>query len=192
KRNDTGQMKRILDASLPKEGEPLRDWQAVVIGGGIINGISQRPPYWPAERIAEVIGDDAALRKRWERSLELSSAMADDEKVKPGTRYDALRMLGAEPWDKRGQQLVRYLSDKNAELQMGAVSGLADVNAPQATAALLEATPTLTEGNRTLALNALLRDAPRRAALREAIAAGKLDASMLDPEMQKRLASTAP
>ena len=58
--------------------------------------------------------------------------MADDDKVPSGTRYDALRVLGVEPWEKRGAQLVRYLGNKNAELQMGAVSGLGDVHSPEA------------------------------------------------------------
>ena len=65
-----------------------------------------------------------------------------------------VRMLGVEPWAKRGDHLVRYLTHENAELQMGAVSGLADVNAPQATEALVGAIPTLTEGNRKLAIDA--------------------------------------
>src|SRR5690348_9250744 len=42
KRNDAAELKSSLDVALPKEGEPLRDWQAVVIGGGIINGLSQQ------------------------------------------------------------------------------------------------------------------------------------------------------
>ena len=40
-------------------------------------------------------------------------------------------MLGVEPWEKRGEQLARYLKPgTHEELQMGAVSGLADVDAP--------------------------------------------------------------
>ena len=31
----------FLITSLPSPKDPLRDWQAVVIGGGIINGVSQ-------------------------------------------------------------------------------------------------------------------------------------------------------
>src|SRR5262249_36335652 len=42
KRNDTKEIRAILEAALPREGEPLRDWRAVVLGGGIINGISQK------------------------------------------------------------------------------------------------------------------------------------------------------
>ncbi len=157
KRNDADTLKGILDVALPKDDQPLHDWQAVVIGGGIINGISQRD-VWPRPRIAEIIGSDAALQKRWQRSLDLASAMADNEKTPTGTRYDALRVLGVESWDKRGQQLGGYLGkDVNAELQMGAVSGLGDVDSPEATAALKKALPDLTEHNRKLAEAALKR-----------------------------------
>jgi hypothetical protein len=122
----------------------------------VINGVSQRGS-WPRERIDEIIGKDEGLRKRWTRALELAAAMADDEKVASGTRYDALRMLGVEPWEKRGRQLARYLEHKNGELQMGAVSGLGDVKSPEAAKALSAALPNLTEGNRKLAEEALKR-----------------------------------
>src|SRR6185436_8638196 len=80
KRNDAGQIKAVLEASLPHEGEPLRDWQAVVIGGGIINGLSERG-LWPGDRVAEILGKDDLLLKRWNTALDFASAMADDEKT---------------------------------------------------------------------------------------------------------------
>jgi hypothetical protein len=187
KRNQAPQLKRILDVSLPRESEPLRDWQAVVIGGGVINGLTQAGG-WPAERVAEIIGDDPALKARWQRALELASPMSDDEKTPKGTRYDALRMLGVEPWDKRGEQLARYLGKEiHAELQMGAVSGAGDVKDPRATAALIAVLPGLTEGNRKLALRALVRDDQRIAAFRDAIGKGTVDGSLLDGEAKQRL-----
>ena len=156
RRNDAGQIRSMLEVSVPQMEQPLRDWQAVVIGGGIINGISERSVK-PAVRIREILGSDGSLLKRWERSLELASKMADDAKVPSGTRYDALRMIGLELWEKRGEQLAGYLEDKNAELQMGAVSGLADMYAEAADRALIAAVPNLTEGNRKLALNAVVK-----------------------------------
>ena len=118
--------------------------------------------------------------------------MADDEKVHKGTRYDALRMLGVEPWDKRGAQLAKYLGkDVNGELQMGAVSGLGDVRHAAATDALIAALPHLTDGNRKLAVEALLRDDARMAALREALKSGKIDASLLDAGQKSRLDGAA-
>src|SRR5262249_7511006 len=56
RRNDVTELRRILDASLPRHEEALRHWQAVVIGGGIINGISQQGA-WPRERLAELVKD---------------------------------------------------------------------------------------------------------------------------------------
>lgn len=188
RRNDAGQIRRVLDASLPKEGGPLRDWQAVVIGGGIINGISERGQ-WPAKRLAEIIGENDDATKSLRRALQLAGAMADDGKVPAGTRYDALRMLGALPWEESGEHLVRYLKEgTNEELQMGAVSGLADVDAPEAKSALVDALAHLKGRNHDLALDALLRDEPRALALLDAVEKGTLDLASLGDARLKRLA----
>lgn len=175
RRNNEHELRHVLDISLPAADGPLRDWQAVVIGGGIINGISQQGA-WPGERIAEVLKGRPELQDRWRRSLQLASAMSDDEKVPAGTRYDALRMIGLEPWDRRGAQLTRYLKkDADDELQMGAVSALGDMRSPRATAALLVGIQDYSARNRELALDALLRGRDRRKALLEAVAAGHVD-----------------
>src|SRR5687767_4948294 len=137
KRNDAGQITAVLDASLPNASEPLRHWQAVVIGGGIINGLSQRD-LWPGDRIEEILKSNEALQSRWSRSLELAGPMCYDQSVPTGTRYDALRMIALQPWEKSGAKLTSYLAKgTHGELQMGAVSGLVDMKAPEATAALL-------------------------------------------------------
>ena len=176
KRNDTGQIRAVLENSLPQENEPLRDWQAVVIGGGIINGISQRG-LWPGERIAQILEGSAELKARWGRALDLSAAMADDQKVPTGTRYDALRMIALQPWEKRGAQLVRYLSkDSHSELQMGAVSGLVDMPVKQAGGELIKALHYLEGQNRDLALEGLLRDDSRRTLLLDALEDGRIEA----------------
>jgi hypothetical protein len=157
KRNDAGQIEEMLEVSVPLESEPLRDWQAVVIGGGIINGLSQRG-LWPSERIAEILSGNKSLQARWTRALDLSATMADDEKVPSGTRYDALRMIPLQGWDRSGAQLVRYLAKgTHPELQMGAVSGLADINAPEASAALEAAIIHLQGENLKLAKEGIAR-----------------------------------
>ena len=174
RRNDAGQLRGLLAASLPQLTEPLRDWQAVVIGGGIINGLSERG-FAPGERVKEIIGRDSSLLKRWQHALDLASTMTDNKKVPNGTRYDALRMIGVEPWEKRGRQLVRYLGKEvNSELQMGAVSGLADMRSARADRALLQALPQLTERNRKLALDALAKS-------------GKLPESLSDEKQSAEL-----
>jgi HEAT repeat protein len=67
-------------------------------------------------------------------------------------------MIGLEPWEKRGGQLVRYLpKETNPELQMGAVSGLADMFSEAADQALIRALRDLNDANRALALNALVK-----------------------------------
>ncbi|HUG91421.1 MAG TPA: Rid family hydrolase [Planctomycetaceae bacterium] len=182
RRNRGHEVRRILELSLPRPDEPLRDWQSVVIGGGIVNGISQAGD-WPRTRVGELLKDSPALRERWERAIELASAMADDEDVPMGTRYDALRMLGVDTWERRGEQLTRYLKPGvHDELQMGAVSGLADVREPQAVAALLSGIGHYSERNRGLALDGLLRDAARIEALLDAVERGAVRPSDLGEE----------
>jgi putative heme-binding domain-containing protein len=174
KRDDAAEVRAILALSLPGPERPLRDWQAVVIGGGIINGISQQN-VWPRERIAELFKDHDELVARWDRLLELASRMADDEQVPTGTRYDALRIIGCGGWESHGAQLQKYLPQgTNDELQMGAVSGLVDVHSPQATEALVGAIKYLKGTNRELALDGLLRDAERAGALLDVVMRGEL------------------
>lgn len=178
RRNDSGQVKSVLDASLPQLGEALHDWQAVVIGGGIIGGISERER--PRDRIAAIIGHDLELGARWNRALELASALADREDVPPGTRYDALRLMGLDSWERRGTQIRRYLSrNAHPELQQGAVSALLDMSSEPASEALLTALPDLTDSNRTLALEGFLKDADRFARLLDAIETGRLSPDLL-------------
>lgn len=187
KQNEATVVRAILDLSLPTDGQPLHDWQAVVIGGGLINGISQLNR-WPGERLEEVVADQPPLRARWHRALDLSVRMAEDQGVPTGTRYDALRMVPLLGWSKAGPQLQKYLDrGTHEELQMGAVSGTVDVNAPEATRALIGALMGLAEGNRELALSGLLRDSTRVAALLDVIESGAARAEWLNESQRKKL-----
>lgn len=182
RRNESRELVRLLEVSLPAQGGRLEDWRAVVIGGGLINGVSL-VGVWPAARFDELLDSRADLKTRWQAAIERASAMADDEKVKTGTRYDALRMLGVESWDRRGGQLFRYLlKGVHPELQQGAVSGLADVPSPCVGPALLVAVNYLTPHVQNFALDALIRDEGRIAALLDAVADGRLDKSKLGAE----------
>jgi len=187
KQNRTEPLRDVLRASLPRTSEPLADWQAVVIGGGLINGISQAGA-WPHERFAELIGNDRDLRDRWQHAAVAAIVMSDNEKVRAGTRYDALRMVALLGWNRSGAQLVRYLpADVHAELQMGAVSGLVDVPDPPATDALVQHLAGLAPRNRDLALDGLLRSEARMLAVLDAVARGKITADTLGPARCERL-----
>lgn len=187
KRDQDAPLRALLDVSLPKKGEKLRDWQAVVIGGGIINGISSNGK-WPKPRIEELVGKDEALHRRWQQSLTAAAVMADDVKIKTGTRYDALRMIALDPTEKQLARLAKYLSkDANSELQMGAVSGLADVDDPEATKLLAGALPELTKANQPLAIDALLRNELRIDALLGLLRSGKLKVAALSDAQRKKL-----
>ncbi|MCW5557375.1 MAG: c-type cytochrome [Verrucomicrobiae bacterium] len=187
RRNDASQIAAVVEAALPAEGEALRDWQAVVLGGGIINGLSQRDA-WPAPRLEAILESQTALHSRWRRALTLSAAMADDAKVSSGTRYDALRMIPLLGWDAAQASLQRYLAEgQNEELQMGAVSGLSDLEAPQVAPVLIAALKYLKGQNRELALDALLRSPERRAALLESIQSGAIPRDAVVEERMIRL-----
>jgi putative heme-binding domain-containing protein len=185
--NDAKVLAGLIDLSLPKPGAKLRDWQAVVLGGGVINGLSLEG-VWPGRRVAELIRDHPELEQAWREGLKQTHAMADDEKVRPGTRYDALRIVALDDWKAARPRLGKYLAkDANAELQMGAVSGLLDVENAEATAHLIQALPDLTERNRTLALAGLVRGRERIAALLDAIEAGKVKPDWLAKEHREAL-----
>ena len=189
KRNEATELREILAVSLPKTGQPLLDWQAVVVGGGLINGLTQID-IWPEQRIREVVGEDDALRSQWKWAIESSSAMADNESVRGGTRYDALRMLGVDTFERRGEQLQRYLAKGvDAELQWGAVGALADMDEPDSAKALIAAFNDLAESNQQAAINGLLRSKSRAAMLQKAVNDGRVLQDKLNADQAKRLES---
>jgi putative membrane-bound dehydrogenase-like protein len=185
--NDADQIRAILTLALPAAEKPLRQWQAVVLGGGIVNGIAQAGA-WPRERITAIIKDDRGLVARWDRVLDLAARMADDESVTAGTRYDALRILGTDTWERCGQRLLQYLkSGANGELQMGAVSALSDIRHPKVGDVLVEQLSDLSAGNQQLALDALLRDERRASLLLDQVAAHKIKAEQLGKDRIRQL-----
>jgi hypothetical protein len=186
KRNQVAEMRSVLAASLPLRGEPLREWQAVVIGGGLVHGISLSGA-WPRERLAEILRGRRDLKARWEPVPDLASAMAADGKVKTGTRYDALRILGTQSWRQRGGALTRYLAEgTHAEVQQGAIGALNDINAKETGPALIAELKHFSERNRNAALNALMRNDTRMAAVLDAVGTGRLTKSDLgDARVEK-------
>lgn len=192
KRNETDELLGILDVSLPQLNQPLTDWQAVVLGGGLINGISQAGD-WPLDRVLRMISGNSLLVTRWNQAIRQASEMSENVEVRPGTRYDALRMIAIAPWADHGEQLASYLTNANAELQMGAVSGLSDMPAAEAGQAIITALPNLNGHNRDLGLDALLRTAPRAQRLLDAIEAGDISQDWLsDVHVQQLLDHDSP
>jgi putative membrane-bound dehydrogenase-like protein len=186
KRNQTGELLRVMNLSLPVDGQPLADWQAVVIGGGVINGLSQVGE-WPAHRLEEVLSDFPLLREKWERTLFLAETMADDSKVKTGTRYDAIRILGAGSWAHFGEKLARRLAtEQDAELQMGVISALCDMEAEPVCQPFITVLPHLSGENRELAIEALLRTPQRARMLLEAVNRGDVPKDLLSDEQLDR------
>lgn len=194
KKGDMGTLKAILRVSLPTLDADLRDWQAVVVGGGLING-STLAGRWPHKEYGSLLAFETDLRKRLDRAIVLAFAMADDPKVNTGTRYDALRMVALGDRAKALETLARYLKPgTDDELVMGAVSGLGDISAnddAQVAALLLEALPRLNEENLGMALGAMVRTPARSMALLDAIAAGKVDRKKLAETARKALLTSA-
>jgi putative membrane-bound dehydrogenase-like protein len=187
RKDDAKVLAELIDLSLPRMGEPLRDWQAVVLGGGVINGLSLEGK-WPGKRLAELRRDNSELEKRWAEALKLAHAMADNEKVPHGTRYDALRIVALDDWRRAKTRLAPHLAKTaNAELQQGAVSGLVDVDDPGAAGLLLKSMPDLTAGNRKFALAGLLRTPARAHALLDAAEGGSIRSEWLDKEHREAL-----
>ena len=186
KRNKSDELVRLLELSLPDKGEPLADWQAVVIGGGVINGVSMVGE-WPARRMAELLKDRPDLRAKWDRTILLADAMADNEKVKTGTRYDALRIIALGDWDKYGKKLIGYLqAGVDPELNMGAVSGLSDMEVDAVPPALIDSLDHLDETNRKLAIEALARTPQRAQRLLDAINDGKVAPKLISSEQLEK------
>jgi hypothetical protein len=142
---------------------------------------------WPRRRIAELLQQEPELARRCERMVDLSAVMADDKSVRAGTRYDALRILGASEYFRCGEQLKKYLNDKDAELQMGAISGLSDMESPEAAEAILASFAEYTEENRKLAIDALQRNEERRAMLRKAMEDGRIPSAAISAEQAEKL-----
>ncbi|WP_166831636.1 neutral/alkaline non-lysosomal ceramidase N-terminal domain-containing protein [Thalassoroseus pseudoceratinae] len=172
KRNDGGEIRDLLEISVPKAGHPLEDWQAVVIGGGLINGATQIG-LWPDQRIDEILQGLPAVKAAWPEALDKAVKMAHDEQVRSGTRYDALRMIALLEPDDAIVELKKYLNSSR-ELQMGAVSGLADIDTDTATELLASALAHLEGRNRQLAIEALLRTDRRAKSLVTLISEKKL------------------
>ena len=187
KRNQVEEMKPIVDFCVPVANEPLRDWQAVVLGGGIINGIGLSGA-WPDEQIQAVVAGNSDLSQRWARLLTQAAVMADNPRVFKGTRYDALRIIGLDTWDHCGAQLFRYnLVGVDDELQQGAIGGLSDMRSPCVAQALVSGFSHYEPENRGFALRALMRDHDRTLVLLEAIDAGTVKPADLGAERITRL-----
>ncbi len=186
-KNDTEELRRILRVSLPAVGSSMKNWQAVVLGGGLVNGISKSGD-WPHERIAELIGNDTDLRGRWQHALNQAFEMSHQSSVPKGTRYDALRMAAMTGWARSGKLLLQFLTNpKQAELQMGAVSGLVDLPDPPAAEALIKHLPELTPENRQLAIEGLMRNEDRTLSLLKAIQSGQISSEFLGDAIRKQL-----
>ncbi len=189
KQADPAMIHRVLDIAMPATEEKLRDWQAVVIGGGIINGLSIQH-HSPKAFLAAITSVTPELAQRWQHTLDESVAMTSNESVPVGTRYDALRIIALLPEQACIPILSKFLTkSSDAELQMGSVSGLVDVAGSGSSQMLIDTMADLHPNNRELALEGLLRTNPRRAQLLEGVLGGKIQPQWISPERRATLRS---
>lgn len=164
----------LVDLSLPEPTGPMRDWQAVVLGGAIINGLSLEG-LWPKIELENLIAQHPEWKPRWDRALELAKSDAYDPKVPVGTRYDAIRILAMLPaeqaigkvspfLDLEGPVLGGLDQASKDELQMGAISALSDIDGPEMFEPMLSKYSNFSYGNQKLAYQAMQRTDQRRLA----------------------------
>ena len=186
-RFDEQQMLEIMDIALPQFAEPLANWQGVVLGGGVVNGIG-RADEWAVEQLPALLEGHPELESRWSRSVRLAYAMAADPQVPYPWRYDALRMLAFDDLSVNLPELEAYLEPgRDSHLHMGAVSALSDMLTPRMTGVLVSALEHLSEENRGLALDAMLRTDYRAQTLLDAVVGGVVQAELLGDAHYKAL-----
>lgn len=162
-------MPKLLDLSLPAADGKMRDWQSVVLGGAIINGLSLEG-LWPKTELEALVSKHPGWNARWNRALESSKRDAYDSKIPAGTRYDAIRVLAMLPEQEAIWKIVPFLASDYfdpaiaEELQMGAVSALSDIDDQGILDPLLSSYSKLTSGNQKIAQQALQRTEHRRIA----------------------------
>ncbi|MEN9557178.1 MAG: hypothetical protein RLZZ232_3464, partial [Planctomycetota bacterium] len=178
KAGDPQEILQLLKVSLPEIDQPLQHWQAVVLGGGLVNGISHSNR-WPQAEIRKSLDLQPDLNPAWSHALQQAALMTTAESIPPGTRYDALRMVALLDWSVAAPLLEKHLSkDSHPELQMGAVSGLSDVPETTATTLLIAAWGNLSESNQGLAIDALTRSPQRCLETLKAMEDGRLPESL--------------
>lgn len=186
-RDNAEQIRQLAEVGLPEMDEPLLNWQVVVLGGGIVNGIS-REGYWPRQRIREILEGHEQLQSRWQRAIDLSYGVAEDPEVPYPWRYDALRLMAMDEREQSIPELRSYLQpDLDWHLHMGAISGLADIQSPEVPEWLLSGWSYYNERNRNLTVEALLRTERRTEALLDAISEGKVSVEELGEDQMEQL-----
>lgn len=185
--NDGPRIVGLLQAGLPRVDRPLRDWRVVVVGGGVVGGISTSG-HWPKRRVNELLKDrPPELTEKWSRAVELAVSKADDEKVHKDTRYDCLRLAAMGDPEKTIPWLKKYLGKEiHPELQQGAIAGLSDIESTAVAPALLAALGNFEKESRDHALLALLRTEGRAKALAEQIEAGKVSKEWFGKEHREK------
>lgn len=77
----------LVDLSLPEPTGPMRDWQAVVLGGAIINGLSLEG-LWPKVELENLLAEHPDWNPRWDRALELAPGCSKSHQAPSASARD--------------------------------------------------------------------------------------------------------
>ncbi|MCA9240907.1 MAG: c-type cytochrome, partial [Planctomycetales bacterium] len=187
RRNELNELSQLLNLALPRANQPIAAWQIVLIGGGIVGGISEARG-WPAARVADALAAAERPTADWLALLEHAAQLANDNSVRAGTRYDALRILGAASWQRCHEVAGKFLDPAaHPDLQLGAVQAIADVDSPHAAGVLIAAVQRLDGEGRRAAVEGLLRTDERLGALAGAILPARLGDAPPPKQAHQRL-----
>ena len=159
--NNAGQVLRVLDVVLPQSADAIADWQIVVMGSGIIEGISKQTD-WPKRRIDEILKEDKLLLKNWKKCLQKAGRKASDASNSTRIRYDALRIVAFDRWDNVEPLLREFTAKRaNKELQTAAVKALAIIEDIESAKLLISEIKSLKPRDQKLAIDALVKTSER-------------------------------
>lgn len=188
RRDDLAQLRQMMDLLLPRPDGTLAEWQMVGLGGGLGESLHLAHVV-PGNRLREALAGMPDGGKRFDRARDEAVRIADDERVRDGTRYDALIFLGMDPVRRHVELLRKYLAPVHApNLQEGAIIGIGQLDLGEEVVLwLLEHWKAYAPEQRQKVLEAQLRRPDRVVGLAKALREGRLSISELDAGSRKRL-----
>lgn len=183
-RADVAEVAGLFEALRSLEGPLAVRWQTAGVAG-LADGMGRR-----GQQLAAFVRTlpDARAAATAGALLRRAGEMAADAKADLPDRLTAVGLLGHAAWDDARPVLERLLADDAAqEMRLAAVRALAAHARPEVAGMLLKDWRSHTPALRREVSEALLRQPDRVLALLDAVAAGKVKASDLDPQRSRLL-----
>jgi putative heme-binding domain-containing protein len=189
-RRDPEEVGRILDALAALPGKDASRCQMAGLNG-LAEGMGRR-----GTQLGVFLDTLPAERKTAARQattlLTAATRLADDPKQPPAERLAAVRLLAHAPWTTVGPVLTRLSEHESVqEVRLAAVRALAAQPRGEVAGVLLKSWPGYTPAVRREATEALLRQPDRIRALLDAVEAGRVKPSDIDPLRSRQLVNHA-